>query len=288
MKIDQNHAARSLLTPEEIEAMSYVDFIGLIRETNRCPGGKDSIRRILQNTFVTSTSKVLEIGSNTGFTSLEIARIVGCQVTGIDVAPSAIEEAKRLLETDDQSVRSRVQFGVGDACALPFPKDSFDVVIAGGALGFIHDRGKALFELRRVLRPWGFLSITTLYYRLCPPPELMAALSKILGFRIEPHDENYWIQTCTADDRFELFHCERCGFQVPGDPTIVTYVDYFLRKPHLLALSEPVRNAIRKRWRNTLEVFATNHRYLNYFMGIFRKRHLPEEPELFLRDRAKE
>ena len=34
------------LTATDIERMSYTDFIALLKETNRCPGGKKTIRRI--------------------------------------------------------------------------------------------------------------------------------------------------------------------------------------------------------------------------------------------------
>ena len=39
--------------------MSYVDFISFIQETNRCPGGKDTINWILQNTFANKSLLVL-------------------------------------------------------------------------------------------------------------------------------------------------------------------------------------------------------------------------------------
>jgi SAM-dependent methyltransferase len=46
-------------------------------------------------------------------------------------------------------------FGVADAQALPFAGASFDVVVANHMLYHVPDRGKALAEIRRVLRPTG-------------------------------------------------------------------------------------------------------------------------------------
>ena len=70
--------------------MSYVDFISFIKETNRCPGGKDTINWILKNSFANDKTRVLEIGSNTGFSSLEVARLLKCNVLGIDVVANAV------------------------------------------------------------------------------------------------------------------------------------------------------------------------------------------------------
>ena len=264
--------------------MIYVDFIGLIRECNRCPGGKDSIRRILQSAFVTPDSRVLEIGSNTGFTSLEIARVARCNVVGVDLAASAVAESRRLLSTDHPSVQARVQFEVADAGALPFSRESFDLVVAGGATGFVADRRRALSEFHRVLRPWGFLSVTTLVYHTDPPADLLASLSAILGFRLEPHDRHYWTRMIASDGQFELYHAETHGFRLPSANDRAAYVEYFLQKPHIAGWSKDAKDAIRRRWSETLDSFAENHRYLDYFLGIFRKRYLAEEPELFLRD----
>jgi SAM-dependent methyltransferase len=47
------------------------------------------------------------------------------------------------------------RFGVVDAQALPFVTDSFDVVIANHMLYHVPDRGMALGEIRRVLKPAG-------------------------------------------------------------------------------------------------------------------------------------
>lgn len=54
-----------------------------------------------------------------------------------------------------------VEFQVGDAQALPFPNDSFDVVTARHMLYHVPDVTAALQEFRRVLRPGGlFLAVT--------------------------------------------------------------------------------------------------------------------------------
>ena len=57
---------------EELNKLSYTDFVSLIKEENRPSGGKFTIRKIAQNAFINENSKVLEIGCTNGFSSIEI------------------------------------------------------------------------------------------------------------------------------------------------------------------------------------------------------------------------
>ena len=61
---------------------------------------------------------------------------------------------------------------MGDATALPFPDDSYDVALCQMGLMFIEDRSAALTETRRVLAPGGRLVINT-PGRIQPAFELM-------------------------------------------------------------------------------------------------------------------
>ncbi|NDA64183.1 MAG: class I SAM-dependent methyltransferase [Chitinophagia bacterium] len=115
------------LTSKDILKMSYVQFIAFLKETNRCPGGKKSIRLILQNTFANSNSRILEIGSNTGFTSLEIARITAREVIGIEPIQEAVDESNNLLMSDTQEIQQKVRFLKASAYDIPFTKEAFDI-----------------------------------------------------------------------------------------------------------------------------------------------------------------
>ncbi len=269
------------ITTEMIEKMSYVEFISMLEETNRCPGGKNTIRRILQNTFINHGSKVLEVGSNTGFTTLEIARIAGCSVTGIDVVPDSIRVSRELLSKDTPQVRKLVKFKVGSAYKIPFRNSSFDVVVAGGATSFMEDKGRAVKEYHRVLKPWGFLSVTTLAYVNRPPASTLKKLFGILGVKIQPWNFEEWMRVFSSNSLFETYHSERFRMHPVHSRRISEFVDYFLGKPHIKSQTPAVKKAIAGRWTRTMDVFNENHRYLGILFVIFRKRYLAEEPELF-------
>lgn len=269
------------LTPEDVRKMNYVEFISLLKETNRCPGGKNAIRQILQNSFVSPQSKVLEVGSNTGFTSLEIARTAKCQTIGIDVVPEAVALSKELLAQDTPEMQRLVQFEHGSAYEIPFGDERFDLVVTGGATSFMEDKNRAVREYFRVLKPWGFLSVTTLAYYTPPPDQVIKSVSSVIGADIKPWGFEQWHEVFSKNDLFETYHCARHKMDAVSEEKLSKYVDYFMNKPHLAGLTVDTRAAIRARWTDTMTVFNENHRYLGFLLVIFRKRHLPEEMELF-------
>lgn len=94
---------------------------------------------------------VLDVACGPGIPSLMAAPLVSRSglVTGIDIAPGMVNIAK---EKAQEKGFHNVVFQEGDAEALPFPDDSFDVVLCNHGLVHTTDRLKALHEMRRVLK----------------------------------------------------------------------------------------------------------------------------------------
>ncbi len=96
--------------------------------------------------------RVLEVGSGLGLLAVEVAsRAV--RVTGIEHAGAQLAEAQR------RSSAPNVEFVQGDAHALPFADASFDLVYCRYVLEHLADPGRALTEMRRVLRPGGRVAV---------------------------------------------------------------------------------------------------------------------------------
>ena len=107
---------------------------------------------------LTPTSRVLEIGPGPGYFSVEIARrIPGGHLELFDLQPEMLDKARRKFER--AGVRN-VGFTPGDAGALPFKENDFDVVFMVAVLGEIPDPSGCLRGAYRTLRPGGLLSIT--------------------------------------------------------------------------------------------------------------------------------
>lgn len=95
--------------------------------------------------------RVLDAGIGTAAFSLALASIwiAPLELDGVDIAPAMLEEARRVLEC--QGIVA--QLHQTDICALPFAKETFDLVISAHVLEHLADPGTGLRELVRVLRP---------------------------------------------------------------------------------------------------------------------------------------
>lgn len=123
-----------------------------------------------------SPNKVLEVGGGrSGLTTLLYPE---AYVTNIDLNP---EFASSPLNRQE-----RMQFVCGDATALPFEDGTFDVVTMFDLLEHVPDDRKAAEETLRVLKPGGYLLVSSPnenwrfpYYRFmkpfCPTEEEMFA-----------------------------------------------------------------------------------------------------------------
>lgn len=81
-----------------------------------------------------------------------------CRVVGLDYNEGRIKGAIDL--TRRVNLARRVRFLRGDARALPFPPETFDAVLSQEALLHVPDKGKALAEAFRVLKPGGRIAFT--------------------------------------------------------------------------------------------------------------------------------
>jgi arsenite methyltransferase len=101
---------------------------------------------------------VLDLGSGAGTDSLVAAQMVGPQgrVTGVDMTPEMLAKA-RAAAVEMEAMN--VEFVEGEAEALPFDAESFDVVISNGVIDLAPDKDAVFSEIHRVLRPGGRIQI---------------------------------------------------------------------------------------------------------------------------------
>lgn len=94
---------------------------------------------------------VLEVGGGTsGLTAMLYPR---AHITNADLDPAC---AASPVNRDE-----RVTFVVADATSLPFDDASFDAVTMFDVIEHVEDDARAIAEAKRVLRPGGFLLVTT-------------------------------------------------------------------------------------------------------------------------------
>jgi Methylase involved in ubiquinone/menaquinone biosynthesis len=131
---------------------SYLDMLAKIGYAKHI-GGKSATDRMIKDANIKKGSKVLDVGCGLGKTSCRLADESGCQVTGVDIMPDMVEQAKRTAKK--MKVEDKVKFIEGDARKLPFKKDSFDMVFVESVTIFAEDVARAISEYYRVAKPGG-------------------------------------------------------------------------------------------------------------------------------------
>lgn len=143
-------------------------------------GGTDSTDTLADLADIDDRSEVLDIGCGVGGPMLHLASTRGCHVTGIDLVESNVVEAQDRAAS--QGLGELLAFEQGDACALPYADESFDVVWGQDAWCHVPDRVTLLAEAARVLRPGGSIVFTDwLTGDRMSEPERAAALDAALS-----------------------------------------------------------------------------------------------------------
>lgn len=106
-----------------------------------------------------SPARVLELGCGPGYMWKEcVGRIpAGWSIILSDLSDGMVDAAWRNLVVTGRAFK----FEQIDAQSIPYPDETFDIVIANHMLYHLPDRPKGLAEIQRVLKPGGCLIATT-------------------------------------------------------------------------------------------------------------------------------
>lgn len=138
----------------------YVAFSGSIPEKyDSClgpllfePYAIDLYKRIEQ----LPGKKILEIACGTGRVTKHLAsKIQGASITATDLNADMITVARKRVGQET------IEWKVADAQDLPFPNDSFDIVVCQFGFMFVPDKLKAFAEVFRVLKESGHFIFNT-------------------------------------------------------------------------------------------------------------------------------
>lgn len=117
-------------------------------------------KQLVKHVPVTAKWKALDIATGKGAVLFPLAEKVGPsgKVVGIDISKQMLAETSITVQKRDIDWIDLVYM---DAEQLDFPDHSFDAVFCGFALFFFPSMSKALSEFKRVLKPNGFLAVST-------------------------------------------------------------------------------------------------------------------------------
>lgn len=202
---------------EQLEKMSYVDFVGYINQWNVPPGSFSTVSKWKVFGNVSEESKVLEIASTSGFSLRELAILSGCSGVGVDLSEPSV----------DSSIKNAKSLNVNNVeyiCknALDYkPNKKFSHIIIGAALKFFPEPQKVLNHITEFLvEDGGYILAAPFYAAKNVPAELIERCKKIFGITITSEDYETIINSYKD---FEIIYEDRSSIREETDIEINFY-----------------------------------------------------------------
>lgn len=153
---------------------------------------------IIRRSGIKPGQRVLEIGCGSGAYTTFVARAVGPEgtVEALDIQPAMLKQLEKKLDLPENQDIKNIRSHLASAHELPFEDGSIDLVYLITVLPEIPDQGKALAEIKRVLKPEGILAVSEFF----PDPDYQlskttAKQGEKAGFVVEGIFGNIWTYT---------------------------------------------------------------------------------------------
>jgi ubiquinone/menaquinone biosynthesis C-methylase UbiE len=124
----------------------------LVNEIGHSRGVAEEAVRRLRHVPVDRNWSYLDVGCGNGAAALLVADTFGVRAVGVDVDPQQIALARTAA-----GARTDVLFLTADATCLPFGEGRFDIVATNKTTHHVPRWSLALAEMRRILKPHGYL-----------------------------------------------------------------------------------------------------------------------------------
>ncbi len=184
---------------------------GLPREG---PGRDRYTRRAFEMLPRKERPRILDIGCGPGGPTMELARLSGGEVIGLDVHQPYLDELQRKIESE--GLQDRVRTLKCSMFEMTFPDSSFDIVWSEGSV-YIVGLERGLRDWRRLIAPNGYLAVHDVCW-LRPDP---------------PRDaRDYWLKEYpgikTVPENLEIIG--KCGYDLVGHFTLpedAWWIEYY-------------------------------------------------------------
>ncbi|MEV7211966.1 class I SAM-dependent methyltransferase [Kitasatospora cineracea] len=255
-------------TVDEVRRLNFSQTVGLVNEPNMCSGGAATLRTILRETpGLGAGDRILEVGSNTGFSVLELASSSHCEVHGIDIEDSSVEFSKAKATALGLA---NAHFKVGDGTRIEYPDGHFSMLFASNVTSFIPDRRRAVDEYYRVLERFGVLAAVPIFYHRQPPAALLAEVEQAIGAPLPRWSRADW-EEMFGRPGSELFFSEEYEYDYLTAAQIDAYVAAVLDQPCNDDMSEELKEAAGRRLHYFYTLFNENLAYTRYAILLYRK-----------------
>lgn len=112
---------------------------------------------MMESAAIREGDRVLDAGCGVGGSSVFLASVLNCRVTGITLSERQVTQAKE--NAIQRGVTEKADFQVMDYAQTDFPDQTFDIVWGCESICYAHDKEKFIQEAFRVLKPGGRLVV---------------------------------------------------------------------------------------------------------------------------------
>jgi SAM-dependent methyltransferase len=151
-----NRRWRTALGGSLVDKAGMVPIVGARLQAALADQLMDGIYRAVAEDITAgfSSGELLDVGSGPGLLATEIGRRArDLQVTALESAGDVVQVAEARIHSAGLGRQTKVARGEADD--IPFPDNSFDLVVSAGALHKWKEPEVVLGEIHRVLRPGG-------------------------------------------------------------------------------------------------------------------------------------
>ena len=132
--------------------------------------------QLCETADVRARERVLDVAAGNGNATLAAAHRFA-RVTSTDYVPALLERGRVRAQAEGLAVT----FELADAEALPYPDDSFDVVLSTFGVMFAPNQPRAAREMQRVCRPGGRIGLAS-----WTPAGFVGEMLRVVGRHVPP------------------------------------------------------------------------------------------------------
>ncbi|GAA4080797.1 class I SAM-dependent methyltransferase [Amphibacillus indicireducens] len=167
-------------------------FLARLGKTRLRPGGVEATDWLFNHVPFNKNQQILEVACNQCTNAIELVKKTGCSITAVDLDKQVVEIARKRVEAGNLTDQITVERA--SALNLPYPDQSFDIVINEAMLTMLGDKQKvkAISEYYRVLKPGGVLLTHDVKLADGNMVEVVKDLQKAIHVQATPHDEAGW------------------------------------------------------------------------------------------------
>ncbi|KAJ5653791.1 hypothetical protein N7490_000794 [Penicillium lividum] len=186
-------------------------------------------RSIAQNIGLSAGDKVLDLGCGRGRVAAHMAQHSGAQVTGLNIDPNQVAQAKTFNE--ERGLNNNFVVQDFNTLPLPFENESFDAFYQIQALSLCKDLPALFKEIFRIVKPGAKISlldwISLPAYEPTNPEhaELMRRVKPLIGAVGTPTKES--LEEALTQSGFEIVLSENASIDGLQAPLIDTVDIYF-------------------------------------------------------------